>query len=239
MRNKGQGNSFTKNIVQDLGVAIVTGQYTNIPFPTENDLSEKYSASRTVTREAVKMLTAKGLLSARPRKGTKIEPEDNWNLFDPDVMNWILERNFSLDLLIEFMQIRKGVEPQAAALAAINATPKERAAISQSIERMYAAEKGEDDTLEADIAFHIAVLEASHNRFFKQLKDMIQTTLRYSIRKTNDLRGMKLSDSYSHKITAEAIIAGDAAGAQQRMYEMMDHALNLMLKAREKEKSLA
>ena len=233
MRKIQKLGSLTQEISNDLGIAIVTGKYSNKQFPTENELCNIYLASRTITREAVKMLTAKGLLSARPRKGTKIEPEGNWNLLDPDVLRWTLERKFSIDLLIEFTSIRIAVEPEAAALAAQNATPEHRVAIQTAIDRMYAAERGEDDTLAADIAFHIAVLDATGNRFYRQLQELIETALKFSIRKTNDLRGMKLSDSKSHAITAEAIFKGDAALARTRMHDMISHALELMINSRD------
>ena len=84
------GQNLTKRITQDLGVAIVTGQYsTTNPFPIEAELCRQYGASRPVLREAVKMLTAKGLLSARPRHGTWVEPEERWNLLDPDVLQLV------------------------------------------------------------------------------------------------------------------------------------------------------
>src|SRR5882672_10934723 len=158
MRRPTRPHNLTHSIVDGLGIAIVTGKYTDRPFPREVELSAQYQAARTVTREAVKMLTSKGLLSARPRQGTRVENEDHWNLLDPDVLRWILERKFSLDLLIEFTEIRLSVEPGAASLAAKAASPAERADIAHAIERMIAAEKGEDDPLSSDIAFHVAVL---------------------------------------------------------------------------------
>jgi DNA-binding FadR family transcriptional regulator len=109
------GLSLTYGLVESLGQAIVTGEYVEVGFPTEGELSKQFGASRTVTREAVKMLTAKGLLSARPRHGTVVEPENEWNLLDPDVLRWMLERKFSLRLLAEFTEMRLGIEPAAAA----------------------------------------------------------------------------------------------------------------------------
>lgn len=235
MKPRKPTKGITRTIVNDLGKAIVTGTYAACEFPTESALCEHYAASRTVTREAVKMLTAKGLLSARPRKGTIIEPEDHWNLLDPDVLQWLLEREFSLDLLIEFIQMRCAIEPEAAALAARHATDHDKAAIAHAIERMMAAEKGKDDTLMADIAFHVAVLNATGNRFYKQLRDMIETALRISIVKTNAMNGVKIADTHSHRITAEAIINGDAEAARKYMAAMMRQALDLMLRARNSE----
>src|SRR5882724_8440084 len=119
MNVRGRGQNLTYSIVHDLGVAIVTGVYSKQnPFPVEAELCRQYGASRSVLREAVKMLTAKGLLGARPRQGTWVQPESNWNLLDPDVLRWLLERKFSYSLLVEFAQIRLAVEPKAAALAA-------------------------------------------------------------------------------------------------------------------------
>src|SRR5882757_6139558 len=95
----GLGRNLTHGMLDHLGKMIVTGRYDGIAFPTEAELSKQHGVSRSVTREAVKMLTAKGLLSARPRQGTIIEPATSWNLFDADVLRWLLDRKFSVDLL--------------------------------------------------------------------------------------------------------------------------------------------
>src|ERR1700733_10017182 len=153
-----RGQNLTYTIAQNLGIAIVTGGYSaDNPIPIEAELCRQYSASRTVLREAVKMLTAKGLLGSRPRVGTGVQPEENWNLLDPDVLGWLLERKFSPALLIEFTELRLAVEPGAAALAARVAGAEEKAAIRSAIERMQAADSGDDDPLDSDIAFHVAV----------------------------------------------------------------------------------
>jgi len=231
MRRPTRPHNLTHSIVDDLGIAIVTGKYTDRPFPREVELSAQYQAARTVTREAVKMLTSKGLLSARPRQGTRVEDEDHWNLLDPDVLRWILERKFSLDLLIEFTEIRLSVEPGAASLAAKAASPAERAEIAHAIERMIAAEKGEDDPLSSDIAFHVAVLRGSGNRFFLQMCEMIETALRFSIRKTNDFKG-RLASVADHKGVADAILASQSARAETKMRALIQGALDLMLKVK-------
>src|SRR5262249_19008229 len=163
------GQNLTHSIVQNLGVAIVTGTYSvKKPFPVEAQLCKQYGASRSVLREAVKMLTAKGLLGARPRQGTSVQPESNWNLLDPDVLRWLLQRNSSYSLLVGCGQIRLAVEPKAAALAAASRDAVKKAQIQKGIDRMIAAEQGDDDPLESDIAFHAAILRASGNRFYAQ-----------------------------------------------------------------------
>jgi DNA-binding FadR family transcriptional regulator len=227
-----RGQNLTHSIVQNLGVAIVTGTYSvKKPFPVEAELCKQYGASRSVLREAVKMLTAKGLLGARPRQGTWVQPEANWNLLDPDVLRWLLERKFSYSLLVEFAQIRLAVEPKAAALAATSTDLERKAEIRNAVERMIAAENGDDDPLESDIAFHTAILRASGNRFYAQLPEMISTALRFSIRMTNRQKGVRLASVEDHEKVCNAIMAGEAAKAESRMESLIQEALDLIRKA--------
>lgn len=221
------GLSLTYGLVESLGQAIVTGEYAEVGFPTEGELSKKFGASRTVTREAVKMLTAKGLLSARPRHGTVVEPEANWNLLDPDVLRWLLERKFSLKLLSDFTEMRLGIEPAAAALAARNADEAGLDAIRKGLARMKAAADGEDDPLASDIAFHISILNATKNPFYSELHELVNTALRISIRFTNRIKGRTASIP-SHEDVANAIIARDAVAAQSAMQAIIVDVLELI-----------
>lgn len=221
------GLSLTYGLVEALGQAIVTGEYAAVGFPTEAELSKQFGASRTVTREAVKMLTAKGLLSARPRHGTVVEPENEWNLLDPDVLRWLLERKFSLRLLAEFTEMRLGIEPAAAALAARNADEAGLEEIRKGLRRMKAAAQGEDDALSADIAFHISILNATKNPFYRELHELVNTALRISIRFTNRIKGRTASIP-SHEDVAEAIIARDADKASTAMRLIIVDVLELI-----------
>jgi DNA-binding FadR family transcriptional regulator len=227
-----EGPNLTTQILQDLGRAIVTGRFSHgNTFPFESELCKQYSASRPVVREAVKMLTTKGLLVARPRSGTTVQPEDRWNLLDPDVLRWMLERNFSIELLVDFTEVRLAIEPRAAGMAARGATEAQRNHIMEAIGRMIAADAGEDDALEADIAFHVAVLEASNNRFFRQFTDLTEGTLRFSIRRTNAYKGVPRASAADHKVVADAIIARDPPRARDEMFNLIEGALNLLLDA--------
>jgi DNA-binding FadR family transcriptional regulator len=227
---RARGRNLTSSIVQDLGVAIVTGTYSvRNPFPVEAQLCCQYGASRTALREAVKMLTAKGLLGARPRHGTWVQPESKWNLLDPDILGWLLERKFSLALLTEFTEVRLAIEPLAAALAARVAGPEDKQAVRDAIERMRAAANGEDDPLASDIAFHVAVLRASKNRFYEQLTELTETALRFSIRATNRYKGVQLARVADHKRVADAIIGGRPAIAAEAMRKMIQEALDLIV----------
>lgn len=220
--------NLTQAIVEQLGHAVVTGEYGARAFPIEAQLCEQFDASRTVLREAVKMLTAKGLLSARPRQGTSVEPEAHWNLLDPDVLRWILERKFSLQLLAEFTEVRLAIEPMAAAMTARKVTPETLAPMRHAIERMRAAARGDDDPLASDIAFHVAILRASGNRFYAQLEDLIDTALRISIRLTNQVKGVALADVAAHNKVLLAIEAGDPGRARAAMETIIREVMDLI-----------
>ena len=221
--------NLTRSIVETLGQSIVAGAYdARAPFPIEAELCAQFGASRTSVREAVKMLTAKGLLSARPRRGTAVEPEAHWNLLDPDVLRWLLERQFSPRLLTEFTQVRLAIEPMAASLAASRNDAAAIAPISAAIARMQAAERGEDDPLDSDIAFHVAVLHASGNRFYAQLHELIDTALRFSIRVTNEFKGVAVGNVADHKRVLDAIEAGDPDAARDAMRAILVEVRDLI-----------
>jgi DNA-binding FadR family transcriptional regulator len=239
MRKPG-GQNLTYAIVEELGQAVVTGAYSDVDvFPFEAELCKQFHASRTVLREAVKMLTAKGLLSARPRQGTRIEPEVRWNLLDPDVLRWLLERKFSIELLAEFAEMRLAIEPMAAELAARNATPAAMEKMRHAIERMWAADRGEDDVLGSDIAFHVSILHATGNRFYAELEDLINTALRFSIRLTNQTKGVAQADVTAHKKVFDAIEARDPRQARAAMETIIREAIDLITRARKKAKRAA
>jgi DNA-binding FadR family transcriptional regulator len=223
----GLSRNLTHGMLDTLGRAIVTGRYDQHPFPTEAEIAKVHGVSRSVTREAVKMLTAKGLVSARPRQGTVVQPAGKWNLFDPDVLRWLLERKFSVDLLRQFNQLRIAIEPEAAVLAAMMHDAADLEAIHAGLARMEAAEAGRDDALDADIAFHLAILRASKNPFYAQFQSVVSTALRTSIRFTNQIKG-RSANIADHAAVADAIAARDAAGARVAMRRIIGDVLDLI-----------
>jgi len=227
------GQNLTYTLLDELGRTIVTGGYDDLAFPTEADLARHHAVSRSVTREAVKMLTAKGLLTARPRKGTTVQPPSRWNLFDPDVLRWLLERKFSLELLRQFSELRIAIEPEAAALAARAADADGIAAIDAGFRRMEAAEAGDDDPLEADIAFHIAILQASANPFYQQFQDVVTTALRTSIRFTNRFKG-RTASLPQHLAVLSAIRKRNPNRAKAAMLALIADVMTLIADAERK-----
>jgi DNA-binding FadR family transcriptional regulator len=228
------GRNLTFGLLDLLGRMIVTGAYDGRPFPIEAELSKEHSVSRSVTREAVKMLAAKGLLTARPRQGTIITPPAAWNWFDTDVLRWLLERKFSLSLLRQFTELRLSIEPGAAALAAQSGSAEGFDLIQRGFARMEAAEIGNDNPLTADIAFHVSILEASGNPFYAQFRDVVATALQTSIQFTNRYRGRSASLP-SHKMVLDAIIARDPETAASAMRSLIADVMSLINEASERQ----
>lgn len=220
--------NLTHQLVHDLGSAIVHGNYSSdMGLPSEAEICEQFSISRSATREAVKMLTAKGLLSSRPRQGIKVQPKDKWNLFDTDVLQWILSGTPTLETLRDFQQLRTAIEPEAASIAAVTADKEKIREIKGSLKRMLDAERGMDDVLDADISFHIAILTATNNLFYMQLRSFIETALRVSIRFTNQLKGSP-ADYGLHEAIYSAIADGNAEKAREMMHSIQNEALTLI-----------
>ncbi len=219
--------NLTHRLLDSLGRQIVVGAFDGGGFPTEAELARQHKVSRSVTREAVKMLTAKGLLSARPRMGTVVQPATAWSLFDPDVLAWLMERRFSIDLLRHFNELRIAIEPEAAALAAQHGTDADHAAIAAGWDRMAAAEAGGGEPLAADIAFHVAILGASQNPFYRQFRDTVAAALQTSIGVTNRVAGRTASLS-DHAAVRDAIAARDPDRARRSMRALIADVIALI-----------
>jgi len=222
--------SRTQQVVQDLGTAIVTREYTSeTPFPIESEICDRYGASRSIVREAIKVLNAKGLLIARPRRGTSVRPEKDWNLLDPDVLEWMLKRRFSLELLKDFTRARLAIEPNAASEAARTASEAQITYIGQMVERMREAAKGNLEPLESDIGFHLSILEASNNPFFYNMSPMIETALHFSIRYTNKRLKQRFASVEEHEVIYEAIARREQETAAAETRDLLLRALALMV----------
>jgi DNA-binding FadR family transcriptional regulator len=97
---------------------------------------------------------------------------------------------------------------------------------------MRAAARGEDDPLASDIAFHVAILHATGNRFYSQLEGVISAALRISIRLTNSVKGVPQADVNLHKKVLDAIEAGEPQKARTAMENIISEVLELISSAK-------
>ena len=221
------GGNITRTLVEQIGGAIVRGEYlSGHRLPTEAHMSVNFQASRTATREAIKMLTGKGLVKSWPKRGTLVEDESQWNLMDPDVLGWLLDRRPSISLVNDFLAMRLAIEPAAASMAASNRASTDE--IATALQAMRDADSGMGDALEADSAFHAAVLRASGNRFFSQMAPLVGTALRLTARLTNRLKGVRAANVDDHERILIAISKGNAKQARRATESLIQEALSLI-----------
>jgi len=204
------------NTVDYLGEAIVAGRYLpGATFPPEPMLGEALGVSRTVVREAIKSLVAKGLVSTGPKVGTRVLVEDQWNWFDPDVIGWKSKAGLTRDFLRDLQDLRRVMEPAAVRLAAERATPEDLAEVESAYQAMHAATQGGGDYVACDLRFHQGLLRASHNRMIVQMSKVLSALLRTSFEiSTNRPDGPRHSLPL-HRAVLDAVIAHNPAAAEQ------------------------
>ena len=199
--------SLVEKLTNELGRAIVAGDFPpGSILPNEAGLSSSGGVGRGAVREAVRMLQAKGMIETRPKRGTTVLPQCNWQMYDRDVQVWMRASTPTQALLAELLEIRSACEPMAAALAAGRGKPEALAVIDRAFRRMEKALLGRDDPYDADLAFHIAILEASDNRFLAGLAPLIGTSLLFSFRITNAARGDAVGNLAAHRRVLDAIV---------------------------------
>ena len=219
--------NLREQVVDEIGGDIISGRLKPGDFlPSEEVLLGRYSVSRTVLREALNVLTGKGILDARPKRGTRVRPRHEWSQLDPVVLGWQgapqpgPSANEGRDAL---MEVRRIVEPGAAALAAQRGTAEDFAAIEEAYAAMAQAGQSPDAFMEADLAFHTACLYAAKNDFLAPIVHAIRSEMMASMRITNrDPEANRTISLPLHKAILDAIVARDAEGAAAAMKRHLD-----------------
>ena len=197
-----------------IGQRIVAGEWAaGATIPTEAELSRIFAVSRASMREAIKLLGGKGLLTALPRVGTIVRPKQDWNRLDPDVLAWQVHGGLTRAAIADLFELRAMIEPQAAALACARATQEEIEALLRARDLIGSPDKAA--SVDADIAFHRIVLEATHNQFLASFFPAIEACLAASFRVS---RAEALPQGHivpMHSAIAEAIAARDPEGARE------------------------
>jgi GntR family transcriptional regulator, galactonate operon transcriptional repressor len=161
-----------------LGRRIVSSQYMpGETLPTEPNIQAEFGVSRTAVREAIRLLSAKGLTHSRPKTGTRIRPIAEWNLLDPDVLRWHIDQKPSDDFINALFEMREIIEPAAASRAAERATPEEIAALGVAMDGIQNEARGGAEQIQADIDFHMMLLQASRNPMLRSVGAMIRSAL--------------------------------------------------------------
>lgn len=146
-------------------------------LPNADLLAREYRVSRPALREAIKLLAGKGLLEMAPRRGTVVRPKSAWNRLDDDVMSWETGEGPSETFIRDLFELRRMIEPEAAALAARRASDEGIREISEAFVAMSKADYGSMESVRADLAFHRAILIHSCNEFLATFAPAIEAYL--------------------------------------------------------------
>ena len=219
-------SALHENVLTALGTAVVSGKYPAGQVINLERVSAEHEVSRSVAREAVRVLESMGMVASRRRVGITIQPAEHWNVFDPRLIRWRLESGDRAALLVSLSELRRGFEPAAAALAARRADPHQcrimAAAVSDMV--MHGRVGDLDSYLQADKVFHRTLLEASGNEMFRALNAVVSEVL------TGRTHHGMMPDEPNpvaialHDEVARAIRLRDEAGAERAMRAIIDEA---------------
>ena len=221
-----QVSGLHDNVLNTLGAAVVSGAHSPGDVITLEGVSADYGVSRSVAREAIRVLESMGLVASRRRVGITIQPATKWNVFDPRLIRWRLESGDRAAQLVSLSELRRGFEPAAAALAARRANPHQCRIMAAAVSDMVMHGRSGDlvSYLQADKIFHQTLLEASGNEMFRALNAVVAEVL---AGRTH--HGM-MPDSPNpvaielHDEVARAIRMRDEAGAERAMRAIIDEA---------------
>ncbi len=205
-------------VVEAIGLRIARGGFEpGSSLPDEDTMATELNVSRTVVREAIKVLAAKGIVASRPRLGTTIRPVHDWNMLDPDVLVWQSKARPTPQFIRHLIEIRQIVEPPAAELAADRATPEDLRAIDGAIAAMAASLEDWQAFMTADVDFHVSVLTASHNPFLQPMAHAIGAALTSSRTLTSRDPNMSRASFPLHEGIRNAIRRRDGNAARDAM----------------------
>jgi DNA-binding FadR family transcriptional regulator len=214
-------------IAADIGARIVSGRLKpDTILDGEVAASDRRKVSRSAYREAIRILTAKGLVVSRPKIGTRINEPGKWHLLDPDVLSWIFAKEPPRELLVSLFELRKLVEPEAAALAAQRRTLQQLNHMGGALEIMARETLHTAAGREADNTFHAMLLAASANPFLVSLSSSVTAAVAWSTvfkQRTERLRRDAVPD---HLKVYEAIAARNPQGARTAMAELIELAFS-------------
>jgi DNA-binding FadR family transcriptional regulator len=223
----GRGHSSQLEVTRTIGLDIVAGRYPEgASLPRDAELTAMFDVSRTVLRESVKTLSAKGLLNSKAGVGTRVRERSAWNMFDPDVLGWHLEAGIDKRFLRDLADIRLAVEPRAAALAAERRPDESIARLRESVARMCSFGSDTLEFADADLRLHLDVATVSGNPFMRSIGAVIEAALRASFRLSAPTEEKEREVTLAtHEQIVEAIAARDPEAAAAAMTSVIYNGL--------------
>ncbi|MEH0552965.1 FadR/GntR family transcriptional regulator [Streptomyces sp. B21-101] len=214
-------------VLDALGPAITAGEYPPGSVLRTDELAQRFDVSRSVMREAVRVLESMDLVESRRRVGVTVRPRSAWNVYDPQVIRWRLAGADRPHQLRSLTVLRSAIEPVAAGLAARHATAEQCAELTECALGMVAHSRGHrlEGYLVHDMAFHRVILTASGNEMFARLGDVVAEVLAGRTHHEVMFEDPDPAAVTLHVQVAEAVRAGDAVRAEQLTREITVGAL--------------
>jgi len=223
---RGTGRRLHGAVAHKLGTAILSGQY--VPGDIllgEVEFSKTLDVSRTAYREAIQVLTAKGLVESRPKLGTRILPRSRWNLLDPDVLAWAFAGEPDVGFIRSLFELRAIVEPAAAALAAHRRERSDLKTMKEALTGMRRHTLATEAGRAADRDFHDAILHATRNDALIVLSASVGAAVSWTTQFKQRARVLPRNPIPDHVRVYEAIAASDREGANTAMRTLVELAL--------------
>lgn len=209
-------------VSREIALRILSGIYEpGKTIPSEIEFCAELGVSRTALREAIKLLSSKGLVTPRVKVGTIVNPKSQWNFLDPFILQWLLLVEDIGPFLTKLFALRKALEPAAAALAAQNATFDDFEKLHRAFEGMVAATDDVEAWVASDLRFHQAIYIATHNEFFWPIGSLLEPALLASFRITSRAHHHHHCLP-EHQAVYDAVLARQPARAQQAMIRLME-----------------
>lgn len=225
-RQYGSGRRLRGAVAHYLGTAIVSGRIKpgeRLSGEVEN--ADALDVSRSAYREAVQVLTAKGLVESRPKTGTRVLPRERWNLLDPMVLAWAFTGQPDMDFIRHLFELRSVIEPAAARMAAERRTKAELLDMKDALARMRRHTLSTEEGRAGDRDFHDAVLRATHNDVMKTLSASIGAAVNWTTQFKQRLRALPRDPVPDHARVFDAIVAGKGEAAFEAMKRLVELAL--------------
>jgi DNA-binding FadR family transcriptional regulator len=223
---RGPGRRLHGAIAHRLGTAILSGKYApGDVLSGEVAFAEELKVSRSAYREAIQVLTAKGLVASRPKAGTRVLPRSRWNLLDPEVLGWAFAGEPDVEFVRSLFELRAIVEPAAARLAAQRRQKSDIKAMKDALARMRQHTLTTEAGRSADRDFHTAILEATSNDALLVLSASIGAAVNWTTQFKQRARALPRNPLPDHIRVFDAIVAGDADGAAEAMNLLVELAL--------------
>lgn len=220
--NSLQRQNLSEQVVHQIGLSIIRNDFKpGDALSSEPELSLQFNVSRPVMREALKILSAKGLIESRPKTGTRVRPRVKWNILDPEVIGWLYEVGPDRSFLDSLCEVRLMFEPMIARLAAVRATGDEIKTIEECYRRMEEGVNSPEVYVPADLEFHTAICAAAHNEMLQKITATLATSLQVSRVVTSRLPGANLAAMPLHRSVAEAIRRGNEQAAEEAMRKLV------------------